>query len=260
MCTRLPIGLTLLVCLAGCAGAGPSAPEPLLIVSDATFPPFHYVDETGVPTGFDIELARLMAERAGLRPTIAVLPYDQLHAGLSRGLHDLVAATTGVTPEREQEYLFTDPYFETCQAALVRVGDDEPTSKAGLEGRRVGASGTGTAARAMRSIAGSAPVSLEQEGVSPLEDGVVDAIIVDEFDAVDMARASDGRLRVLSEPIATEQYAFVLDLGREDLKRRLDDALASLRADGSVAALRARFGVERDAEWPVVITRNGGGR
>ena len=111
--------------------------------------------------------------------------------------HDLVAATTGVTAERAQHYLFTRPYFETCQTALVRIGDDEPTSLAQLAGRRVGASGTGTAARAMRTIVGSEHVALDVEGVAPLLEGIVDAIIVDEFDAVAMARASEGRLRVL---------------------------------------------------------------
>ncbi len=248
--------MTLLVWVAACAAPpAPAGLEPLTIVSDATFPPFHYLDDSGAPTGFDIELARLMAERAGFRPTVSVLPYDQLFAGLRLGLHDLVAATTGSTPERATEFLFTAPYFETCQAALVRTGEGEPTSVADLEGRPVGASGTGTAARAMRSIDGAEPVPLEEEGVAPLEAGLVDAIIVDEFDAVDMARASGGRLRVLAAPIVSEQYVFVLARGRDELQRSLDRALASLQADGNVAELRARFGLDRDSEWPVVIGR-----
>lgn len=110
----------------------------LRIVSDATFAPFHYIGDDGVATGFDIELARLMADRAGFRPVILVRPYDQLLKGLNTGDHDLVAATTGVTPERELIYLFTTPYFETCQTALVRTGPGEPVTIADLRGRRVG--------------------------------------------------------------------------------------------------------------------------
>ena len=239
-------------CLSGCTSTPAPGELPILeIASDATFPPFHYIDDAGLPTGFDIELARLVAERAGLQPVVEVRLYDELLAGLLDKTHDLVAATTGITPERQERYLFTEPYFETCQAALVRLGADEPTSLAELAGRRIGASGTGTAAHAMRTVAGAEHVPLEEEGVSPLLEGVVDAIIVDEFDAVEMARASDGRLRVLAEPVARERYGFVLALGRDDLKRELDRALTELTEEGDVAALRTRFGVVRDSEWPV---------
>ena len=48
--------------------------QALDIASDATFPPFHYVKEGSAPTGFDIELARLAAERAGFQPVVMVRP------------------------------------------------------------------------------------------------------------------------------------------------------------------------------------------
>ena len=224
----------------------------LEIASDATFPPFHFIDD-GTPTGFDVELAKLVAKRAGLEPRVSVTPYDELLSGLSDAKHDLVAASTGITPERQKTYLFTSPYYATFQAALVRVGPREPSSLAELTGRRVGASGSGTAARAMRSVMGVEHVALTEEGVAPLVDGRVDSIVVDEWHAVEMARASNGTLRVLSEPVATERYAFVLAKGQDALKRELDSALAALTAEGEVAALRARFGVERGPEWPIQV-------
>ena len=245
-----------LACLAGCTRTPAPGELPILeIASVATFPPFHYIDDAGTPTGFDIELARLIAARGGLQPVVEVRAYDGLLLGLPSGAHDLVAATTGITPERQENYLFTDPYFETCQAALVRVGAGEPTSLAELAGRRVGASGSGTAARAMRTVAGAEHIRLDEEGVSPLLDSVVDAIVVDEFDAVEMARASDGRLRVLAEP--SEQYAFVLVQARDELKRDLNRALHELTEEDAVDTLRTRLGVARDAEWPIEMESKG---
>jgi ABC-type amino acid transport substrate-binding protein len=236
------------------AAALGSADGPVLrIASDATFAPFHFVDGTSAPTGFDIELARLLGERAGFRPVVVVRPYDDLLPGLAAGAHDLVAATTGVTPERERLYLFTRPYFETCQAALVRVGPGEPKTMAELKGRRVGAAGSGTSARALRGISGVRPVTLGkgQAGVPSLEGGAIDALIVDEFSAVATARASVGRLGVLAQPVAPEHYAFVLGRGRDDLKRALDRAFDELEREGGIRALRVRFGLERDESWPV---------
>ncbi len=252
---RKIVAVASLCALAACAPPSRGVPETIVIVSDATFPPFHFLDDAGTPTGFDIELARRMVEIAGFQAKVEVKPYAVLHSGLASGEHDLVAATTGVTAERREKYLFTRPYFETSQVALVRTGADEPADLAALDGLKVGASGAGTAAAAMRSIVGATHVALSEEGTGPLEEGLVDAIIVDELDAVAMARASEGTLRVLREPVASEHYAFVVALGREELRDAIDEALTEIEASGDLAALRARFGVDRDASWPVERAR-----
>jgi ABC-type amino acid transport substrate-binding protein len=250
--------VTGLACQAG--SARPARPV-LRIATDAAFAPFHFRDEAGHATGFDVELARAAAERAGFIPEIVIRSYDELLAGLSAGTHELVAATTGITPERELRYLFTRPYFATCQAALVRVGADEPAHLSDLQGRRVGASGTGTAFRAMKSIENATHVALGkgQAGVPSLQQGSIDALVFDEFDAVSAARRSKGRLRVLPEPVALERYGFVLGRGRHEWKDRLDRALMELEREGRVTELRDRFGVTRDEAWPIdptVLTEN----
>ena len=98
------------------------SPETISIATDATFAPFHYIDESGRVTGYDIELARQLAIRAGFEPEVIVVPYADLFDGLLAGQYNVVAATTGITAERQQSYRFSDPYFDTCQAALVRSG------------------------------------------------------------------------------------------------------------------------------------------
>lgn len=242
----------------GCrAESDATTPPTLTIASDATFPPFHYIDG-GTITGFDIALATLTARRAGFEPVIVVKPYDRLFEDLREGAHDLIAATIGITPDRELEYLFTRPYFETSQAVLVRTGPGEPVGLADLAGRRVGAGGDGTSARAMRAIVGvehvrlgtaeDAEAIIDESGAEAiLEEGYIDALIVDEFDAVPAARASNGRLRALAEPAAFEQYAFVLRLGSLELKERLDRALYELEREGVLDSLRREFGVARES-------------
>ena len=164
-CPKFLAYLALAVFLHACA---PDERPDLRIVSDATFAPFHYIGDGGAPTGFDIELARLIAERAGLEPIVEVLPYGELFEGLSAKTHDVVAATTGWTAERAATYLFTEPYFVTCQAALVRVGADEPATLgelrvdvSGLQGRgrrpaRCGAS-KGRCPSTSRRVSASSP-------------------------------------------------------------------------------------------------------
>jgi ABC-type amino acid transport substrate-binding protein len=255
--------VALLTALASCNDA---MPREVSIATDATFPPFHYIDETGVATGFDVELASELVRRAGYEPRIVVVPYDQLFDSLLAGSYQLVAASTGITPERGEKYLFTSPYYDTCQAALVRVGEGEPANLTDLAGLRVGAAGAGTSVKALEAISGVVPVLLsegeateaviQEDGRVPvLEDGSIDALIVDEMDAVAAARASDGRLRVLSEPVALEQYGLVLAPDHADLKRALDQALETFRQDGSLAQLESKYGLDRGDDWPIDFAR-----
>jgi cystine transport system substrate-binding protein len=235
------------------------------IATDATFPPFHYVDESGQVAGFDVALAVALLRRAGYEtPRVIVMPYEELFDGLLSGRHDVVAATTGITPERQARYLLSDPYFETCQAVLVRQAAGEPERLGDLAGRRVGAAGAMTSAMALERLSASVPVVLTKRDVTEnmirgdgrvplLESGTIDALIVDEFEAVDAARASQGRLRVLPQPAALEQYAFVLSPRNFALKQALDEALQELRKDGTLARIAKEYGVDRGADWPISL-------
>ena len=126
-----------------------------------------------------------------------------------------------------------------------------------LRGRRVGSAGSGTSSLALERLEGVETVVLAkgQGGVTSVLDGTIDALIVDEYDAVTAARASDGTLRVLTQPVALERYAFVLASGRDELRRELDRALYELETEGVVEELMKRFGVDRDENWPVDLDR-----
>lgn len=215
--------------------------------------PFHFLDDDGAATGFDIELARTVAKHAGFDADVHVVPYADLFPGLEDGSHDIVVATTGITAERSERFLFSVPYFETCQAVVVRTGVGEPRRRIiELADRRIGAAGSGTSLQAMQEILAAEYVRLvDGQGPQMLKERRIDAWVVDEFEAVAIARASYGELIVLPEPAALEEYGFVMGTDREELKPRLDVSLAALREAGLVADLRERFGLERDSEWPV---------
>ncbi len=245
MRTLLYLGLSLLI---GCA----QAPEPgvLRIATDATFPPFHYREQSEV-TGFDVELARAVASVSGAAAEVRVLTYDALWSGLEDGAHDIVAASTGVTAEREARYLFSSPYYATCQVAVVRARS-AATHVAHLADLTVGAEGSGTSYLALQSLSVRQRTRLEDgQGQMSVEAGEIDAWIVDEYAGVRAAEESNGRLRVLPESVAVEQYALVLARGDTQLKARVDTALKELRDSGRLARLAQEFGLLRGPRWPV---------
>ena len=225
---------------------------PRRVATDATFPPFHFVTEEGIVTGFDVEVARTALRRAG-RPAevVRVQPYEALFTGLEDGDHDLVAATTGITPERQTRFSFTRPYFVTCQAIVVRDADG-PATVAELAGARVAAPTGTTSVAAARGIGAAEVLEMPGvEGAAALRDGLVDALVADEFEAVRLARETPG-LRVLRQPAASESYGLVLRRG-DVMVDRLNDALAAMEEDGTLSSLRRRFGLGRPADWPVQV-------
>lgn len=245
--------LALLIVLPLAACTVERASEPIRVATDATFPPFHYL-EAGNLAGYDVELATTALRRAGIEHEwIHVPDYDKMFADLREGRIDMVAATTGITPERRKTYRLSSPYYVTCQAALVREGPDEPRTLEALTGRRVGASGSGTSLRAMRSLdADHVHLQPGESGVDMLRRGDIDALVIDEYEVVDLARSNDD-LTVILEPVAREQYVFVLNLDAVSLQRQLDKALTHMERDGTIDALQEKHGLRRPDDWPIDV-------
>ncbi len=119
-------------------------------------------------------------------------------------------------------------------------------------GRRVAASAGTTSASAAHQIERATVVETTRwrDSLAALRAGDVDAVIIDEFEAVPFARDADD-LEVLAEPAAIESYGLVLRRDDVDLRRSLDAAIDAMEADGTLARLRARFELDRSAAWPV---------
>jgi len=115
----------------------------LVVGTNTPFPPFEYV-ENGVVTGFDIDVIRALAQRAGYEDIeVKDMAFDSLITALQQGQIDVIAAGMTITPERLQEVAFTDAYWEADQSLLVRQGTFNPQGIADLAGRKVGVQ-TGT--------------------------------------------------------------------------------------------------------------------
>lgn len=229
--SRLPCLLVLLL-LAACRATATAERDVVRVASDLDNPPFAFVDAAGRPGGRDVEMMELVAREAGLELEWRRMPFEDLLDAVAQGQVDVVCATIGVTPERARRVDFTQPYFETTQAVLVRTGAGEPRWLSDLAGRRVAASRDTTSGRAARARLGRSELVFESKsGLSPSQRLLareVDAVVLDRPSADDRARESDGALAVLDEQLAVERYALVVAPERDELRERLDAALAAL--------------------------------
>ena len=110
-------------------------------LTDSDFPPFHYYDEEGVLTGFNVDMARAVCLELAAACDIQVRPWAELVGALKKGETDAVIASHTITAAALAEVDFTDRYYHTPGWLAGRRGGQPmvPTPE-GLEGLRIGVS------------------------------------------------------------------------------------------------------------------------
>ncbi|MEF8852679.1 MAG: basic amino acid ABC transporter substrate-binding protein [Haloarculaceae archaeon] len=222
--------------VAGCQGGSDDTITP---GTASGFPPFEFTRE-GELVGFDVELAEAAIEEAGYEVGEWVdIEFDSLIPSLTDGDLDLIAAAMTINDERDQTIDFSDPYWASNQAVLVREGGDfQPESTDDLSGMRVGAQSGTTGEDQVTGLIDEGVISESEYrqydnytlAVEDLVNGNVDAIVID----IPVARNfADSRNVVVAFQIETgEQFGFGM---REDDDRLSDinDALATLEENGT---------------------------
>ncbi|OKY80622.1 MAG: hypothetical protein BHV62_04955 [Eggerthella sp. 51_9] len=135
------------LCLSGCAeeGGKPSyqlvSEGKLTVAMAPNFPPFDSLDgET--PTGFDVSVAREVANRLGLQLEIKAVPFDELVQGVHDGTYDVAISALSINPSRSELVDFSSPYYLVDQAIVAKKGVYEKVSE--LKGKQVAAEAEAT--------------------------------------------------------------------------------------------------------------------
>lgn len=253
---RLLVVLAVLgLVLAACGGDEPAArgddsgldlvaDGTLTVCTDSPYPPMEY-EENGEFTGFDIELMRAIAEDNGLELAVANTGFDPITSGLAMeaGDCDIAAASITITPEREENIDFSDPYFVADQS-LLTTRDSGITSISDLDGRNLGVQ-TGTTGEiyANENAAGATIISFENPGdlFTALAAGNIDAILQDIVPNAAEAADNDDLVIVETYPTA-EEYGFATkEEGSEDVLEAVNASLANLRSDGTYDQIYEEF-------------------
>ncbi len=82
------------------------------------YPPFTVKDKKGHFMGFDIDLAKILADQLGAKLEIKQMPLEQLFTALEKGTIDIALAGITITPKRNLRVMFLGPYYVTGQSIL----------------------------------------------------------------------------------------------------------------------------------------------
>ncbi|MEI5585272.1 MULTISPECIES: amino acid ABC transporter substrate-binding protein [unclassified Agromyces] len=216
----------------------------LTVATEGTYRPFSFhEDGSGDLVGYDVEVAEAVAEKLGLEVAFQETQWDAIFAGLDAGRFDVIANQVSITPEREEQYLFSAPYTVSRGVIVVNEGDSSISSFDDLEGKTTAQSLTSNWYElATESGANVEAVEGWAQSVSLLQQGRVDATINDELTFLDYVNTTpDAAIEVAAETEETSESAFALTQDKEALVEAIDEALAELREEGVLAELGEKY-------------------
>ena len=118
MFRRVILALVSLALLCGPAAAA----EKFIVASDCTWPPMEMLDANKQPEGFSTDYLRAMGKAAGFEVEVRNIAWDGIFGGVATGQYDIVASSVTITPERQQQFDFSAPYYEGVQAGVLPAG------------------------------------------------------------------------------------------------------------------------------------------
>ncbi len=206
------------------------------------FPPFE-MREDGELVGFDVDLLEaVVAETEFELGEWATFEFDSLIPALTQNEEiDVIAAAMTITEDRQETIAFSDPYWESDQAILVRDGGDfQPSAWGDFDGVRVGAQSGTTGADQVQANLIDPGIVAEDDfssydsyvfAVEDLENGNVDAVVIDNPVAETFAANREVAIAFIEE--TGEEFGFGIRQGESELQSALNDGLATVRDDGT---------------------------
>lgn len=213
----------------------------LVVATEGAFAPFNHFEGNKL-TGFEVELAELVARRMGLTVEWKTLGFDGLLTGLVQGRWDVVIASHGITEERAKAVSFMAPHY--CSGGLIVSRDPKIRSVRDLAGKKVAVqTGTTYLENVQRLASGSEVRNFpgDNDARAALVTGRVDAWVSDRFVALEALRKNPEPKLYAGELLFTERVAAAASRGNQGLVTAWNRALADLLADGSYEQLSRRY-------------------
>ena len=209
----------------------------LVMMTNATFPPFEYIKDTQF-AGIDIDLSQMVADKLGVELEVVDMDFGLLIEALKGGKGDLVAAGMTLTEERQQQIDFSMVYVKNGLLVITAAGSDIKTLE-DLAGKKVSVQEATTGdIWAGENIQG---VNLQQyksavEAANAVATGKADACVMDKLPAESIVKNNEGKLALLEQMASEEDTAMGIAKGKEDFVAFVNEVLQEAIDSGALQA------------------------
>jgi glutamate transport system substrate-binding protein len=225
-------------------------------------PLFGLVGPDGTPVGFDVEVAKIIADELGLSGD-EIEWVETVSANrepfIQDGRVDIVVATYTINDARKEVVDFAGPYYEAGQSLMVRADDDSIAGPDDIAGKTVcSVDGSTPAGNIEANFPDTDLVTFAAytDCLDPLRNGQVDALTTDNVILGGYVAENPDDFKIAGEPFTEEPYGIGLAKGDDEFRTWINDVLEEAFADGRwVAAWDATAGEVLPTPTPPSVDR-----
>ncbi len=220
---------------------------------DPSFPPFEWLDDTGKPIGYDVELAQRMAAAWDLQLEIVPIGFDSLGDALQAGRVDSVISALPYDERLTRDLAYSTPYFDAGivlatrpDSAVAEVGD--------LAGQRVAVEWGSMGDMVGRRLQGDDPsiqltlFDTPAEAIAALVDGAVDGAVNGAVDALlidhvtlRIAQVQGAQVITVGPVLESNPYVIAMPVAAYELQTAVEARLTTLRSEGTLTNLEEKW-------------------
>lgn len=216
------------------------------IATEGTYAPFTYHDKNGKLTGYDVEVARLVAEKLGFKIQFEESSWAPMLAGLQAGRFDIVANQVALTtPERRAIFAKSEPYSYSSPVAVVRKDDNRLKNIKNIKGMRSAQSlnsNYGEMAKNLGAII--VPVDGLAEAITLVQQKRADLTFNDSLAVLDYMKVNpDSKIKVIWKGEVDPQRGagFVAKIKDKEAMELISKTVLELKKEGKLKELGMRF-------------------
>ncbi len=215
----------------------------LRVGTEGVYSPFSYHDPaTGQLVGYDVDVARAVADKLGVKVEFVETPWDSIFAALEANRFDVVANEVTITDERKAKYDLSEPYSVGEGVIVTRANDNTITSLDDIKGKAAAENATSNWADVART-AGARVETVEgfTQAITLLNQGRVDVVINDSIAVYAyLAETNDKSVKIAGTIGEKSEQGFAARKN-SGLLPDLNKALDELRADGTLASISQKY-------------------
>lgn len=260
----LPLGLALLVAsstaFAGATLDRVQGKGELTGVLMENYPPFSFLNEQNQLDGFDVDVAKAVAERLGVRLKLETPSWDVIAAGRWSGRYDICVCSMTPSKARAEVFDFPVEYYQSPAVIVVNAKDTAITSGKDLSGKKVAVISASTYEAYLNkdlTIEGAedkpliypfdnaqaAPYDNETVAFQDLALGTgvrLDAMVTNLITAKERI-AQDPRFKITGETLYAEPNVIAIEKGDPQWNEKVTEVITALKADGTLAKISQKW-------------------
>lgn len=205
------------------------------IGTEGTYAPFTFHDSNGNLTGFDVDIAKEVAKRLGVKTKFVETKWDGMFAGLDAKRFDIVVNEVGVNADRQKKYDFSNSYIVSKAVLVVNSDNNSIKSFEDLKGKKSAQSLTSNFAK----IATKYGAELVQDdgfnaSIDLLTSKRVDASVNDSLSYLDLKKQKpNAPVKIVATYTNADKSAILFRKGNTELVAAVNKALADMKSDGT---------------------------